>query len=159
MTAAFTFRPVTPGDFERLSDWQSAPHVRRWWPGDDFIEGLEDRLDDPRIAFLIADAEAAPFAFVQHYDIHGWDNHHLGFLPPGARGIDLFVGAAEQTGRGQGSACLAALCTMLEARGAPALGIDPHPDNHMAIRAFEKAGFARHATAETDWGPAVLMAR
>ena len=43
-------------------------------------------------------------------------------------------------------------------RGAPAIGTDPRPDNHRAIRAYEKAGFIISSeTMDTLWGRAILM--
>jgi RimJ/RimL family protein N-acetyltransferase len=34
---------------------------------------------------------------------------------------------------------------------------DPAPNNHRAIRCYEKAGFARHSIITTPDGPAVYM--
>jgi aminoglycoside 6'-N-acetyltransferase len=62
-------------------------------------------------------------------------------------------------GRGHGSAFIALRAAMLLNAGAPAVATDPHPDNLRAIRACEKAGFARGERRDTAWGPAVLMYR
>ncbi len=60
--------------------------------------------------------------------------------------------------RGHGSALLRRQCGRLFAAGAPAIGTDPHPDNHRARRAYEKAGFmAVSGPVETPWGRAILM--
>jgi aminoglycoside 6'-N-acetyltransferase len=45
------------------------------------------------------------------------------------------------------------------AEGAPAVGVDPSPDNPRAIRCYEKAGFTAGEVKVTDWGRSLLMVR
>ncbi|MDF0752093.1 hypothetical protein NLU14_17820 [Marinobacter sp. 71-i] len=58
-------------------------------------------------------------------------------------------------GIGHGSALLESHASTLINKGAPALGIDPHPDNCGAIRAYEKANFklvgGPMETPSIDW--------
>lgn len=124
-----------------------------WW-GD---AELED-IDDPRIAMWIVEHGGRPFAYAQDYDVHGWAAHPFAHLPPGARGIDQFIGEPDMLGRGHGSAFVARHVARLFAAGAPAVGTAPHPDNHRARRAYAKAGFVeKSGPVDTRWGRAILM--
>ncbi len=157
MQAQYEFRHVCESDLPLLAEWSSRAHVSRWFGGD----GPDlDELNDARIAMWIAMIGSKPVAYVQDYDIHGWSPHHFDFLAPGSRGIDMYVGDLELVGLGHGSKLLRQHADALISRGAPALGIDPHPNNHAAIRANEKAGFVVvSGPTETQWGRVVLMTR
>jgi aminoglycoside 6'-N-acetyltransferase len=157
VSSDYEFRSFTRADLPLVTAWRNAPHVVEWWgapAGEDEVE----KLDDPRIAMWIVAHRGSPFAFAQDYDVHGWDEHHFSHLPPGSRGIDLFIGTAEMLDGGHGTAFVRAYVARLFDAGAPAVGIDPHPKNVRAQRAFEKAGFVRTSgPVQTAWGRAVLM--
>jgi aminoglycoside 6'-N-acetyltransferase len=152
-----TFRLVEELDLPTLDRWLLAPHVARWYPDADYIEDLEDQLDDDRIVMNLVLLNGQPFAFVQDYEIHAWQNHPLSFLPYGSRGLDTFVGDEALVGTGLGSAYLRLRGDALFAAAVPALGIDPAEQNYAAQRAFEKAGYSRHGISETEWGRVLLM--
>jgi len=157
--SAYLIRPATGADLPLVRSWRERPHVRRWW-GDPELEPEAEKLADPRIGLFLAAREGRPFAFIQDYDVHGWTPHHFGHLPPGSRGMDLFIGEPDMLGQGHGSRILRQFVDALFARGVPAAGIDPHPDNAAAIRAFEKAGFRiASGPLETQWSRALLMER
>ena len=157
--SAYRFRRVTAADLPLLSRWRAAPHVIRWW-GEPEVEPEEEKLADPRVAQWLVEHEGRPFAFAQDYDVHGWSPHHFSHLPPGSRGIDQYIGEADLLGHGHGSAFVRLHVERLFAEGAPAVGTDPHPDNHRARRAYEKAGFrATTGAVTTRWGEAILMER
>lgn len=140
-----------------LEEWLSRPHVARWF-GD--AEPDVDELRDPRIAMWIALFGDRPFAFVQDYEVQAFSPHHFDFLAPGSRGIDMYIGESSLIGRGHGSKLLQQHADSLLSSGVPALGIDPHPDNHAAIRAFGKAGFGTvGGPLDTQWGRVILMTR
>lgn len=141
-----------------LEPWLAVPRVKRWFDDPDSLADLADHLTDPRVAQWIVEENGTPVAYLQDYDIDGWQNHPLGFLPSGARGLDTFVFGEDRMGRGLGLRYLTRHCHHLFAQGAPALGIDPHPENLAAIRCYEKVGFVRGAKAETDWGLVLTMA-
>ena len=155
----YSFRPVAAAHFPLLRRWQAEPHVIEWWGPPD-VEPDEEKLADPRVAMWIVEHGGRPFAFAQDYSPHDWLPHHFAHLPPGARGIDQYIGEPEMIGRGHGAAFVRLHCERLFAAGAPAIGTDPHPDNRRAIRAYEKAGFAAiSGPVETRWGRAILMER
>lgn len=149
----YALRPVGIRDRACLARWRAMPHVREWWgePG-------EDMPDDPRVARRIASVEGKPFAYVQDYDVHGWAGHHFGHLPPGSRGVDLYIGEPSMLGLGHGPALARQHVEALLGAGAPAVAVDPHPANARAIAAWRRAGFVPEGRAlETDWGPALPM--
>jgi aminoglycoside 6'-N-acetyltransferase len=159
MMDAYAFRPAAAGDVPLLRAWRRRPHVVRWWGAPD-AEDPAEVLAEGRVAMWIVSHEGQPFAYAQDYSPHDWPGHPFAHLPPGARGIDQYIGEEEMLGRGHGSAFVRLHCERLFAAGAPAIGTDPHPDNRRAIRAYEKAGFSLvSGPLETLWGRAVLMER
>jgi aminoglycoside 6'-N-acetyltransferase len=158
----YSFRRVTAADLAMIRRWLETPAVREWWvdaEGQPSSPIEEEDLTDQNVAMWIVSYLGDPFAFIQDYDPHAWDGHHFGHLPPGSRGIDQFIGEPHMLGRGHGSAFIRAHVDLLMAGGAPAVGTDPHPSNARAIRAYEKAGFARCKERATEWGYCLLMER
>ena len=157
LSAPYVIRPFTEADVALAHRWRRRPHVQKWW-GDPAGEPEEEKLSDGRIAMWIAEDRSGPLGFIQDYRVHGWEDHPFAYLPEGSRGIDLYLGDDAVRGRGYGARLLRQHAAALLASGVPALGIDPHPENVRAVRAFEKAGF-RQTSGPTDtrWGRAVLM--
>jgi aminoglycoside 6'-N-acetyltransferase len=140
-----------------LDRWRAMPHVSAWW-GAPEREAVAEAFADPRIAMWIVEHDGRPFAYAQDYAPHDWDDHPFAYLPPGARGVDQYIGEPDMVDRGHGTAFVRAHCRRLFSLGAPVVGTDPHPDNARAIRAYEKAGFAiASEPLDTIWGRAVLM--
>ncbi|WP_170405282.1 GNAT family N-acetyltransferase [Ruegeria arenilitoris] len=152
----FTFRSATAADLELLLDWQSRPHVREWW--DSTEPGEAKDFDDTRVARWIVGLADQPFAYMQDYSVHGWDDHHFYDLPKGSRGIDQFIGELNMTGKGYGPSFIAQRLKRLFEDGAPVIATDPHPENVRAIAAYRKAGFKELRRAEeTPWGLVLPM--
>jgi aminoglycoside 6'-N-acetyltransferase len=159
MPAAYRFRPATPADLPMLRRWRQSSEVLPWWgPWEHSAAEFAAHLADPAIALWIVEHDGRPFAFVQDYACHAWEDHPFAYLPAGSRGVDLYIGDPEMLDRGHGSALLRQQCDRLFAAGAPAIGTDPHPNNVRARRAYEKAGFVVvSGPVETRWGRAILM--
>jgi aminoglycoside 6'-N-acetyltransferase len=156
---SYLIRPFREADAARVAAWRARPHVFRWW-GDPDDEPEADRLVDASLAYWIVELNGRPFAFIQDYRIHAWPDHPFAFLPQGSRGMDTFIGEPALLGQGHGARFVRQHVDRMFRDGAPAAGIDPHPDNAPARRAFEKAGFATvGGPLETDWGRAILMER
>lgn len=153
---SWTFRRMTAADLPLVNGWIAGPEVAAWW--DEPIEAEE--LDEADHRLWIAERDGAPAGFVQDYDPHAWPDHHFAHLPPGAKGLDLFLADPAAAPPGEGSALLRAFTEMLFAQGARAVGGDPSPENPRAIRAAEKAGFVRAGgPVATPWGVVLLMER
>lgn len=157
MSDDYEFRAMTADDLPMLAQWLQTPDVAYWYSDPDYIDELEEHLLDDRINQRIVSFQGVPFAYQQDYDIHGWPNHHLGFLPSGSRGLDTFIGRAKMIGTGHGKAYLALATQHLLGQEVPALGIDPHPENKRAIRAYEHVGFQGDRVLETEWGRVRIM--
>jgi aminoglycoside 6'-N-acetyltransferase len=159
MEKAYVIRPVVVEDLPLLGQWRGRPHVRRWW-GDPPLEPEHEKLSDPRIAMWIGEWRGRPFAFIQDYDVHGWQDHHFGHLPEPSRGMDLYIGELDLIGFGHGVALIRQHVDQLFREGVLAIGIDPHPDSAAARRAYERAGFrVASGPIETRWNRALLMER
>lgn len=152
----YRFRPATLADLDLLRRWQAEAHVRDWWDDDDPYDASD--LADPRVSLWIVEHDGVPFAYLQDYDVRGWEGHHFGYLPEGSRGIDQFIGVPAMVGHGHGSAFIRQRVQEMFAAGAPAVGTDPHPGNARAIAAYRKAGFRVAGPEEdTEWGRVIRM--
>lgn len=155
-TDIYEFRPVTRADLDLLLEWQKRPHVREWW--DDTEPGDERDLTDPRVARWIVTTQGRPFAYMQDYTVHGWEDHHFFDLPEGSRGIDQFIGEPDMLGQGHGPGFITARLKMLFEEGAPVVATDPDPGNARAIAAYRKAGFREFGPpTDTPWGRILPM--
>ncbi|MBF9029919.1 GNAT family N-acetyltransferase [Rhodobacterales bacterium HKCCE3408] len=153
----YAFRPVSAADAGLLARWHDAPHVRRWWddPADHTSEAA-----DPRVRRWIVSLDARPFAYIQDYVVHDWDDHPFVFLPEGTRGIDQFIGEAEMLGQRHGQGFIGIHTARLLAEGAPLVVTDPDPTNTVAVAVYTKLGFRPvGAPLETRWGQVQPMIR
>ncbi|MGA0615712.1 GNAT family N-acetyltransferase [Paracoccus sp. KR1-242] len=153
----FGFRPVARADLPLLADWLAAPQVARWWRGAGTqLAGIAEDLDEPAMRqWLVTDGDV-PIAYAQVYPAHHWAAPHFHDLPADTLAIDCFSGPG---GFGLGGLWLDQLARRLLAETG-ALVIDPEPDNHRAIRAYEKAGFSGGDLRLTeDGGKARIMTR
>jgi aminoglycoside 6'-N-acetyltransferase len=159
MTGKVLIRPVSEDDLPLLTSWRQQAHVRRWW-GAPEVEPEAEKLREPRVAMWIAEVAARPLAFIQDYAVADWMPHHFAYLPAVSRGMDVYMGEPEEIGRGHGARIVRQHAEHLFGLGVPAIGLDPHPDNRPAQRAFARAGFVT-ATGpiDTRWGRAILMHR
>lgn len=138
-------------DLDLLMKWQARPHVRAWWGSGEPYD--QERISDPRVSRWIVSTNNSPFAFMQDYTVHGWEDHHFAKLPKGSRGIDQYVGDPGMIGVGHGSAFIGARMRAVFDEGAPIIATDPHPDNKRAISVYKKLGFEPFGPPqETRWG-------
>lgn len=152
----YVFRRAGSGDLPLLNRWKTRPHVAAWWDDESFAD--ED-LAEPGYRLWLVETRGAPFAALQDYVIHDHPDHHLAALPPGAIGIDLFIGASDLLDQGHGRGLVRQHVATAFAAGVPAVGTDPHPANARAIAAFRAAGFIEIGPAlDTPWGRSLPMA-
>jgi aminoglycoside 6'-N-acetyltransferase len=158
--SSYAFRPMTADDLPTVRQWLGTPHVAQWW-GDpeEQLALVRDDLAHPAMDQFIVEHERRPFAYLQCYDPGAWANHGFGALPPGARGIDQFIGLEDMIDRGHGGAFIRAFVDGLLKAGVPQVLTDPSPDNRRAIKAYEKAGFRKQRPVDTPDGTALLMVR
>ena len=154
----YTFPRVTRADYPLLRGWLAQPHVRAWLGDPDAEIALidEDIEGGPTDMRLVALTDR-PFAYVQDYPAHHWDMPHYAPFPPGARGVDTFLGDPAYLGQGHAPRYLRQRCRDLLAAGATAVVIDPSPDNERAVRAYRRAGFVPRGVAPCEDGDPVLV--
>ncbi len=158
MTKTYGFRRMTEADLPLQRQWLQTPDAAAWWGDlDSEMENLAADLQEPGMRLWIVSLEDQPFAFLQDYDPQAWADHPFNDLPPGTRGIDQTIGIPEMIGKGHGSAFIRQHVMRLFEEGAALVCTDPDPNNTRAIRAYEKAGFARYEQRSTAWGECMLM--
>lgn len=158
MAPPYVFRPMNTADLPLVQRWLREPHVAEWWHDPETFEFVSGDLDHPDMAQFIVVLEGRPFAYLQCYRMSDWDAC-FGPQPEGTRGIDQFIGEVDMMGRGHGSAFVRAFIADILGSSVPRILLDPKPNNSRAIRAYEKAGFARDRLVDTPDGEALLMVR
>lgn len=107
---------------------------------------------------FIASLDGEPIGYIQSYRawiVEGWYPDHPG---PGVWGIDQFLADGGRLGQGLGTAIVSQFVERLfRDPEVTEVRLDPHPDNHRAIRCYEKAGFVRGGEILTPDGRALLM--
>jgi aminoglycoside 6'-N-acetyltransferase len=151
MSSEYLFRPMQAGDLPQIARWLAMPHVREWWgdPAEQYALVSGD-LSEPAMDQYLVELDGRAFAYLQCYDLTAW-NSGFGAQPKGTRGIDVFIGEPDMIGHG--SAFIGHFVKDRVRRTVT----DPDPANLRAIRAYEKAGFARARVVKTPDGPALLM--
>jgi aminoglycoside 6'-N-acetyltransferase len=157
--ARYSFRPVAEGDFGLLRQWLEAPHVARWWgDADESLDEIRSHMAEGSTveAYIVA-LDGTPFAYIQSYDMDREIDHPYAPQPARTFGIDQSIGVESLTGKGHGPAMMRALCEKLFSEGATRVITDPETTNDNAIRAYEKAGFAKDSVITSEYGTVWLM--
>lgn len=156
-----SLRPMTYDDLPLLTRWLAEPHVAQWWLGEPRdLAGVTAKygpsLDgtEPTELFAIVEAGRA-VGMVQRYritDHEDWARVLDGIVDvEGAAGIDYLVGEPDATGRGVGSAAIAAFVPMvLDRYAARRIAVAVQQGNRASWRALERAGFARAWAGSLD---------
>jgi RimJ/RimL family protein N-acetyltransferase len=129
-----TFRKLDESDLELLFNWLQQPHVKEWWDdGDDTIEKVRVHYSQEAdiVNRYILLKENQPIGYFQSYPEA--DN---------VIGIDQFIGELSFINRGHGTEAVMNFTNLVKESDQPrAIIVDPDPENHRAIRCYEKAGF------------------
>lgn len=135
-------RPATIADLAILRRWDEQPHVVESDPNDDWNWEEELlRFPDWREQ-LIATLDGRPIGFVQIIDPALEDSHYWGDIEPGLRAIDIWLGEAEDLGKGYGTQIMKmAIGRCFAVPGVRAILIDPLASNDRAHRFYERLGF------------------
>lgn len=149
----FTFRRVTRADFPTLAGWLSQPHVAEWWAHDTSDEAIErdfgDAVDgrEPGQDWL-AMLDDRPFGLIQYshfvdYPEYVEEMAEVYPVGPGAVSIDYLIGDRSDTGRGQGTAMIAAFVARIWSTdaGAAHVVVPVNSANVASWRALLAAGF------------------
>lgn len=162
-----TLRLLTERDLPMLYDWLNRPHIVEGWGGekerptfDEVLTNYRPRvLEKEAVTPYIAMLGGEPIGYAQSYVALGsGDGWWKDETDPGVRGIDQLLANPMQLNKGLGTRLVSALVEMLFANPAVTLvQTDPDPNNHRAIRCYEKAGFVQQRVITTPDGLAVYM--
>ena len=150
MEPAVTLRSAGLDDVLMLRHWDRQPHVvaahsddpANYDPQDDWDWATEiPRVLDWR-ELLVAEANGRPVGVVQIIDPAREETHYWGDVPEGLRALDIWIGEADDLGRGYGAETMRlALARCFAPPEVTAVIIDPLASNVRAIRLYERLGF------------------
>jgi len=145
------FRPLQLPDLPLLYSWHLAPHVRQWWDPPASLKALVKRFNrqqssqQPPYRFVILYA-TEPIGSIQYFPIRSWQDYQAAIqIEEEAAGVDMFIGDPTYLHQGLGGPILRQFLQEIVFADETLISciIGPEPENHSAIRAYEKAGF-RH---------------
>jgi aminoglycoside 6'-N-acetyltransferase len=135
-------RPADIADLALLRHWDEQPHVVESDPNDDWEWETELLRHPDWREQLIAELDGRPIGFVQIIDPAREETHYWGDVPDNLRAIDIWIGEAEDTGKGYGSEMMRlALRRCFADPAVEAVLIDPLASNTAAHRFYERLGF------------------
>jgi aminoglycoside 6'-N-acetyltransferase len=140
--ARITLRPATPADAPLLRHWDEQPHVVASDPNYDWHWGSELANYPDWQEQLVAELGGRPIGFIQIIDPAREESHYWGDVPANLRAIDIWIGEAENLGKGYGTVMMRlALGRCFADRDVTAALIDPLQPNRRAHAFYERMGF------------------
>jgi aminoglycoside 6'-N-acetyltransferase len=135
-------------DLDLVRAWIGEPHVARWYLAgttlaDEFEDLRRSVIGEQPTHVLVATENGHPVGWCQWYRCGDYPQHAAGVgADANDIGIDYAVGDPAQTGRGLGTALIAALVEHVRRRH-PESGVvaDPEASNFASRKALEKNGF------------------
>jgi aminoglycoside 6'-N-acetyltransferase len=135
-------RPATIADLPILLHWDEQPHVIASDLDGNF-DWETELLHAPQWREqLMAELDGRPLGFVQIIDPAEEETHYWGDVPPGLRAIDIWIGEANDLGKGYGTIMMRlAIERCFSDPTVEAILIDPLATNVRAHRFYEHLGF------------------
>ncbi len=151
-----TFQRLKTLDLTLIHRWLNTPHVARWWYDD---VGPYEEVAEKYVSYIEGEQPVDPYLILH-------DNRPIGYIQTGrishdeeydrlvgtedSAGVDLFIGEEDLLYKGLGAYILQ--CFLKEIVFAEedikVCVIGPEPENRVAIRAYEKAGFRYFKTIQ-----------
>lgn len=145
-----SIRLLNRADFKVMFRWLTDERVLRYYGGRDLNYTFESLVDHYSQNFetdgfrTILQYKDIPIGYGQVYQIAGRLFNEYGY-PETDRTVyamDQFIGEPDYWNCGIGTVYLKMLCKYLkETKGTDIVLLDPHKNNHRAVRAYQKAGF------------------
>lgn len=144
-------RLLEESDFPLMLKWLTDERVLQYYDGRDVKYTLDSLSCKYQHDFegggfrVIIQYQDVPVGYGQIYQVVGelFDEYGYPETDRKVYATDQFIGEPAYWNRGIGSTYLKLVCTYLkEEKDADIVLLDPHKDNHRAIRAYQKAGFA-----------------
>ncbi len=150
MTKMFDFEPLTENDIERLHRWFQAPHVRPWFGGGQKFETMSEEYleyihgEVPVHAYIISQ-DKKPIGLLTWQRFGDFPDFQRQYEVDDENAVncDMLIGELDAAHRGWGVSILRQFLEQIVFASGPLTTcvIDPVPDNSIAIRMYEKAGF------------------
>ena len=157
--ASLSFRALTEADMPLMHKWLNTPHVLEWYRDwgktgptlEQVAEKFLPRARDQTVvqSFIII-RDGQPIGHIQTYRVADFPAASAMVEDAGGvAGVDILIGEEEHVHIGLGSHILRAFLREIVFAGPSVTRctIDPEPENCIAIRAYEKAGFRYTHTA------------
>ena len=140
--AKITLRPATIQDLALLQHWDKQPHVIASDPNDDWQWEQELKYDPEWREQLIAQLGDRPIGCIQIIDPALEEEHYWGDVEPNLRAIDIWIGEAEDLGKGYGTKMMQlALERCFTDIVVIAVLVDPLASNTRAHKFYQRFGF------------------
>ncbi len=137
-------RHATLSDRPLLEHWDAQPHVVDSDPNDDWHWAVELARTPEWREQLIAELDERAIGFVQIIDPAREDSHYWGEVEANLRAIDIWIGEAEDLGKGYGTQMMQlAISRCFADPLVTAILVDPLINNTRAHRFYERLGFER----------------
>lgn len=137
-----SLRKASIADLSLLQYWDKQEHVIAADPDDDWNWEQELMRDPEWREQLIAEYCGRPIGVLQIIDPQLEDSHYWGEIAAGKRAIDIWIGEAEDLGKGYGTQMMEqALKICFVPEEVEEVLIDPLKSNKRAIRFYQRLGF------------------
>ena len=135
-------RKATAADVPLLRYWDEQPHVQKSDPDDDWHWEEELGREVDWREQLIAELNGRPIGFIQIIDAAEEESHYWGDVPPGIKAIDIWIGEADDLGKGYGTIMMQmAIERCFADTNTNTILIDPLETNKRAHKFYERLGF------------------
>lgn len=150
LNARIKLRPMSLADVPLLDLWDRQPHVMAatsdnpdqpkafgdtYWPDELALVG-------PDCQYIVAELDGRPIGAMQIIDPYSEVTHYWGGIEPNLRAIDIWIGAAEDLGKGYGETMMRRAFQICFAEPAvTAIVIDPLASNTRAHTFYRRLGF------------------
>lgn len=143
MTDLVELKPFERSHLTSLARWLASPAVARWYPDpEDILSWASQRPEGGSHGVIAESTLELGYVRWQRVRRDTLDSLGLSEIPDGSVDIDILIGEESCRGRGIGTAALLRILDRLRLEeDVPLVGLSPEPENAMAIRSYEKAGF------------------
>jgi aminoglycoside 6'-N-acetyltransferase len=129
-------------DIPLLRHWDEQPHTIAASPNEEWDWEEELPKKPEWRALLIAELDDRPIGFLHIIDPLLEETHYWGAVPPHYRALDIWIGEAEDLGKGYGTVMMRlALERCFNVPEVTTVLIDPLTTNTKARRFYERMGF------------------
>ncbi len=143
-------RFLTEKDFPILYRWLTDEKVLEFYGGRDkkyTLETIKEHFTKPwkdEVLRVIIEFQGKPIGYGQIYKMYDelYEDYHYSKTDEIVYGMDQFIGETEYWSKGIGTRYIKMIFEFLrKERNVNAVILDPHKNNHRAIKSYQKAGF------------------